>query len=155
MTPQIPVSTIPAAKLYIFQQLMAAVGGGPDTGVYMDEPPNDPPVEADVIVVGDVEQAMEPWQMVGSGGSGWMYEKYSIDILVSVFRGGDDPVEVLTRAAALVAQVCAVIRTDPSLGGIVLQAYPASAHYQSGWSTEGASGRFTEVEMRIAIEAPQ
>jgi hypothetical protein len=149
----IPASSIPDAKCYLFDQLTAAMAGTP-VGVYMDLPPNDPPVEDDVIVVGDIEQVMEPWQLVGSGGAGWLYEKYSIQIEISVYRGGDDARAVLTQAAALVLQVCTVVRADPSLDGNVLQAYPAGAHYQSGWSDEGASGRVTDVDMRIAIEAP-
>lgn len=149
----IPASTIPLAKVYLFNQLTAALAGTQDLKVYMDLPPNDPPNEQDVIVVGDIEQNLEPWQLVGSGGEGWLYEKYSIQVLISVYRGGDVPQVVLTQAANLVYQVCDVVRLDPSLGGNVLQAFPASANYESGWSDEGASGRVTDVEMKIAIEA--
>jgi len=151
----IPDSSIPAAKLYLFDQLTATFQGQPGIGVYLDEPPTDPPPEDDVVMVGDIEQTWEPWELVGSGGEGWLFEKYAIDVTVSVYRGGDDPRGVLTQAAALVKQVAAVVRVDPSLGDNVLQAYPASANYKSGWSDEGASGRVTEVEMKIAIEAPQ
>ena len=151
----IPDSSVPAAKLYLFDQLTAAFQGVPGVGVYLDEPPTDPPPEDDVVMVGDIEQTWEPWELVGSGGEGWLFEKYSIDVTVSVYRGGDEPRDVLNQAAALVKQVAAVVRVDPSLGGNVLQAYPASANYKSGWSDEGASGRVTEVEMKIAIEAPQ
>jgi hypothetical protein len=153
--PVIPASSIPLAKQYLFDQIKAAVADQSDLGVYMDEPPTDPPPESDVIMVGNIEQAFEPWQIVGSGGEGWLYEKYSIVIQVSVYRGGDDPVGVLTRATGLVFQVCQVVRTDPSLGRLVLQAYPASVSYESGWSDEGASGRVTEAELKIAIEGPQ
>lgn len=151
----IPDSSIPAAKQYLFDQLLALFPQESGIGVYMDEPPTDPPPQDDVVMVGDIEQAWEPWELVGSGGEGWLFEKYSIDVTVSVYRGGDVPREVLTQAASLVKQVCQVVRVDPSLGGNVLQAYPASANYKSGWSDEGASGRITEVEMKIAIEAPQ
>lgn len=151
--PTIPTSTMPAAKTYLFNQLTAAFAGTANLLVSMDLPPNDPPVEQDVIVVGDIEQSFDPWQMVGSGGQGWLYDKYTIQIMISVYRGGDEAQAVLTQAAALVYQVCQVVRTDPSLGGLVVQAYPASANYESGWSEEGASGRVTDVEMKIAIEA--
>lgn len=151
----IPASSIPAAKQYLFNQIAAALASSKDLRVYMDEPPTDPPPESDVIVVGNVEQTFEPWEMVGSGGAGWLYEKYSIQVLVSVYRGGDEPIIVLTQATNLVYQVCSVVRTDPSLGNNVLQAYPASVNYESGWSDEGASGRITEAEIKIAIEGPQ
>lgn len=151
----IPASTIPAVKTYLYNQLTAALAGTADLAVFMDTPPNDPPVESDVIVVGDVELGFDPWQMVGSGGQGWLYEKYSVEILISVYRGGDHAQTVLTQATNLVYQVCDVVRLDPSLGGLVVQAYPASAHFESGWSEEGASGRVTDVEMKIAVEAGQ
>lgn len=145
----IPVSTVPAVRAYLFTQLDAALSGQ-DVKVYYDVP--GPGFPDDFIWLGTTEQTQEPARMVGSGGAGWIDETYHQLIEVSVFRGGDESQVVFERACALVAQVEAVIRADPSLGGLVVAAHPAGTTYESDWEASHM-GRITEAQMRIQIQA--
>lgn len=119
-----PVSTIPVVKAY----LVAAITARPEivtpTLVTYGEPgkwlPND------IVAVMDSTQTFEVMAMVGSGASRWLSENYSIDVQVDCFGGGDDPQTVEERALALAAVVVDVVRVDPQLGGLVLEARPLS-----------------------------
>lgn len=145
----IPASTAPTAKAYLFEQMQVSLAG-PDLQVFYSEP--GPGYPDDVVYLGDTEQQEVPTQMVGSGGAGWLFELYHQVVEVDVYRGGDDPQTVYERAAALVAQIEALVRADPSLGGRVITAMPAGTHYESGWE-ESHMGRITHATMRITVEA--
>ena len=151
MTAPIPASTVPAVKAYLFAQLDTAISGQ-NVKVYYAEP--GPGFPDDVIWLGDTEQTYDPTQMVGSGGQGWLYEAYHQIVEVSVFRGGDTPQAVFERACQIVAQIEAVVRADPSLGGLVTTAYPAGSNYESDWSADHM-GRITEAQVRIQIQTAQ
>lgn len=142
-------STVPAVKSWLFQQMSAALDGQ-DIGVFYSEP--GPGYPDDVIYLGDTEQSNEPTQMVGSGGTGWLFESYHQVIEVDVYRGGDQAQIVFERACALVATIESLVRADPSLGGnITIVGYPAGTHYESGWE-ESHMGRVTHATMRISVE---
>lgn len=145
----IPVSTIPVVKSYLLAQMTVALSG-PDVGVFYDEP--GPGYPDDVIYLGGTEQKLDPVQMVGSGGEGWLYESYHQVIEVDVYRGGDTPQIVFERACEIVGQIEALIRSDPRLGGAIkVKAYPAGTEYESGWE-ENHTGRVTHATMRISVE---
>lgn len=126
-----PVSTIPAVKCY----LVAAVKMRPEiespTLVTYGEPGTYLP--RDIICVLDATQAFTVAAMVGSGATHWLDETYSIDIVVDCFLGGDDPRKVEERALYLAGIVVDVVRTDPSLGGLVIQAKPLSLRTSGAW----------------------
>jgi hypothetical protein len=146
---QIPVSTVPAVKAYLLDLMQVALAG-PDLQVYYSEP--GPGYPDDVVYLGDTEQQQKPTQMVGSGGAGWLFESYHQVVEVDVYRGGDDPQAVFERAAALVAQIESLVRSDPSLGARVITAFPSETHYESGLE-ESHMGRITHATMRISVEA--
>lgn len=123
----IPDPTVPAAKSYLYTQTLAQPLFAEPVLVCYDEPG---PYQADDIVTfGTVHWHPAVNSGVGSGGAGWLEERYDIEVTVDVYRGGDDAKTAFERAAALWAGVLQVLRADPSLGGIVLVAKPSPATY--------------------------
>lgn len=150
---QIPGSSMAAVRGYLLTRLAATVQPDPaDTGasllVCLDGPDTDVP--EDVVSVGDVAITYDPFQTVGSGGPGWLTETYTVTVDIQVARGTPDSTVTVARALALANTVAAVVRADPSLGGLVDRARPADAHFETGWDDTGV-GRITSVEMTIAI----
>lgn len=147
----IPASTVPAAVGYIYDHIVAGVTD-PDVLVSYGPPgPNQPD---DIIAVGtDIGAEEVPYQMVSGGGAGWLDETYDINIVVSVFRGGDEPRAVLERAYALADIVATVVRGDPSLGGAVVLAHPAGVAASTvGWDGDG-KGRIVDLNITIRCRA--
>jgi hypothetical protein len=145
----IPASTIPTAKLYLFNQITALIND-PAVLVCYDEPGTNQP--DDIIMVGRAERQIEPLQMVGSGQAGWLDEIYTIQVDVEVFRGGDDARAAFERACVLADQVVYVVRNDPSLGGAVIVARPEIASYEPAWE-EKHLGRIVSVIIPIRCHA--
>jgi hypothetical protein len=147
----IPSSTVVAVKNYLFTQMSAQIVSD-GLQVYYDEP--GPGFPDDVIWLGATRQVYVPTEMVGGGGAGFLFENYHQIIEVSVYRGGDTPQLVFERAAALVAQIESIVRTDLSLGSLpgVIVAYPAGTDYESGWE-DSHMGRVTDAQIRIQVEA--
>ncbi|MEV5953730.1 hypothetical protein AB0M11_08125 [Streptomyces sp. NPDC051987] len=142
----IPASSIPAARTWIFQGLQTQLAGVQNILVCLDEP--GPYQPDDIISVGDVHQQYSPESVVGSGGSHWLREDYTITVTVDVYRGGDDAAAVFARARQLADLVVAVVRSDPSLGGAVDRGKPGTVQHTSGWS-EDHKGRQAVVEIGI------
>lgn len=145
----IPASSIPAAKLFLFNGIVSLIN---DTAVLVayDEPgPNQPD---DIVMVGGVDRQVAALQMVGSGQAGWLDETYTIDVVVSVFRGGDDARTAFERACVLADQVVYVVRTDPSLGGAVVVAHPEASRYEPAWDDDHR-GRLVTVTIPIYCRA--
>ncbi|AEW94597.1 MULTISPECIES: hypothetical protein [Streptomycetaceae] len=149
---QIPASSIPAARAYLLAQIQANTTADPASPssellVCLDEP--GPYQPDDIISIGDVHQTYSPEATVGSGGSHWLLETYTITITVDVYRGGDDPAGVFSRARSLADLVVAVVRSDPSLGGAVDRGRPGGVTHEVRWDDEH-KGRHCVIE--IAIE---
>lgn len=150
---QIPGSSMGAARAYLLTQLTATVQPDPDDPsasllVCLDGPDTDVP--EDVVSIGDVRITYDPLQTVGSGGPGWLTENYTVTVDIQVARGTTDSAVTAARALALANAVAAVVRADPSLGGLVDRARPATADFATGWDDNG-TGRVTSVEMTVAI----
>lgn len=146
----VPVSTIPGVKGYVFDQLVARAELIGDTIlVCYDEP--GPYQPDDIVSVGDVARTVEPVGMVGSGGQGWLGEKYRLDVTVDCFRGGDDARTVFERACALADVVVDAVRLDPSLGGRVIESYPSTGSYQSDWLTHEETGAHMGRSARVVV----
>ncbi|PJN22419.1 hypothetical protein [Kitasatospora sp. CB02891] len=155
----IPASSVPAARLWLFKALAAQLT--PDSGlvngqghygdpnasllVCLDEPGTYQP--ADIVSVGRVARDISVSSMVGSGGAGWLEEHYTIAIVIEVARG-DDAQSAFERAADLVDQVVAVVRTDPTLGGTVLVARPTTNTIDVLWASDH-TGRVGQAELSI------
>lgn len=123
----IPASTVPAAKLFLYTGITSLIN---DPTVLVSYDPPGPYQPDDIVMVGTVERQVVPYQMVGSGQAGWLDETYTIEVVVSVFRGGDDARTAFERACVLADQVVYVVRTDPSLGGAVVVAHPSNVRYE-------------------------
>lgn len=108
----------------------------------------------DILIVNTgVHQTAVPHWMVGSGGSGWLEETFRVGVRIEVYRGGDDAPATRTRCKALADAVDVAVRTDPSLGGAVLWAYPASHTFSAAdWDSAG-KGRLMSCEMEIECMA--
>lgn len=135
----IPSSSIPAARRYLFDQLTAQLTTDPDFPkaqllVVYDQP--GPFQPDDIVSIGKVSRQVAVNSLVGSGGAGWLEERYQVEVIVDVFRGGDYAQAAFERAVAVVDGVCAAVRGDPSLGGAVLEARPSSGTYESEWDDE-------------------
>lgn len=151
----IPTSTAPAARAWLYDQLTAQITPDPNSPrsslliCYDDVGTNAPD---DVVIVGAVARTVDVNSMVGGTGSGWLDERYTITITVDVFRGGDDAAATFTRASLLLDQVCAIVRTDATLGGAVLVARPLTSQAEGEWDDEH-KGRHTLITLDIECYA--
>jgi hypothetical protein len=145
----IPASTVPAAKLYLYTQITALIN---DAAVLVAYDPPSTYQPDDIVMVGAVDRQVVPYQMVGSGGAGWLDETYQIEVVVSVFRGGDNARTAFERACTLADQVVYVVRSDPSLGGAVVVAHPEVSRYEPAWE-EDHKGRLVTVTIPINCRA--
>lgn len=146
-----PVSTIPAVKAALVTAIAARTEITGDAapilvsyglpGTYQ---PND------IIAVLDSAQTFEVMAMVGSGGSKWLDENYALAVTVDCFIGGDLAQTVEERALALAAIVVDVVRADPSIGGRVLEARPASMTTTGAWEDD-RKGRRGVVTLTFQI----
>lgn len=145
----IPVSTVPAVKGWLYDQLSSLLGAQ-NLLVSYGEP--SVRIPDDVVIVGDVHRTAKPEQIVGSGGAGWLWETYTVEVDIDCYAGGADQQQVDQRAWQLVGQVEQTVRGDPTLGGQVIVAYPKQAVSQSG--PEAAhKGRLTRIAVEIEVTA--
>jgi hypothetical protein len=125
----IPASSAPTVRQWMFDNFTAQLTPDPISTtssllVCFDEPgPGQPD---DIVSVGKTHNNIGVLALVGGGGAGWLDERYIVEITVDVYRGGDDAQAAYVRCSALCDALVAVVRTDPSLGGRVLQARPHS-----------------------------
>lgn len=142
----IPASTVPAAKAWLFTAITAQIND-PTVQVVYDEPgtyEND-----DIIMVGDVRRTPSPLSMVGTMGAYALQEDYEIDVVVSVYRGGDNAQTVYERACTLANTVEYVVRNDPTLGGAVPKAIPSVGDMPRTQWTENKNGLIAEFRIPI------
>lgn len=156
----IPSSSAPGARLWLFNALVAALTPDPglnDPGGYvgddrasllvcLDEPGTYQP--ADIVSLGKVDRQIGVSSMVGSGGAGWLEERYAIAITIEAMRGGDNAQTAFERACTLIDQICAVVRTDPTLGDNVLWSRPVTSTCEVLW-TDDHQGRVGQGELTI------
>lgn len=150
----IPPSTAVAVREYLFTSLVAVIPADKANGSSLQVVYDDPsPYRADdLVAVGDVHLDYEPGAFVGSGGRGWLRERYTVAITIDVFRGGDNALMTFNRAQYLSDLVCAVVRYDVSLGGLVITATPRSSAIQSEWDPD-AKGRHSVATVEISCFA--
>lgn len=148
----IPVSTVPAVKLWLQNAILTNVTQ--ETGHLLTVCLDDPGVEQpdDIISIGSVHRTPEAFQMIGSMGAGSMAEKYELTVEVSVFRGGPDQLWPWNRAWTLASVVEAVMRADPTCGGNVIESRPHSSRDRSEWTADH-KGRLVTVEIMLYVIA--
>lgn len=107
----------------------------------------------DQVTIGDVgNRTVRRTQMVGTGGAGWLYEEYTLDIEVMSWQGGQNLQLVVERAWRLLGQVEAFIRSDPSLGNLVIVAYPSSSKSTAGYMDD-KKGVSCVIDVTVDVEA--
>jgi hypothetical protein len=146
----VTASTVPLAVGYLFDNIKAAVN---DPAVLVSYGPPTPNHPNDMIVIEGVSREAVPFQMVGSGGAGWIDETYTIEVNCWVYRGGGPSGQVpFERASALADIVDSVVRSDPSLGGAVVVASPERRDYTQSWDDDHA-GRLVEALVGVRCRA--
>jgi hypothetical protein len=145
----IPASTVPASVLFLWNGITTAIN---DAAVLVSYGPPGPSQPDDIVMVGNIDRVVRPFQMVGSGQAGWLDEEYGVEVVVSVYRGGDDARTAFERAASLADTVVSVVRTDPSLGGAVIVAHPGQVTYDQAFDVEH-KGRLVTVTVDVRCRA--
>lgn len=114
----------------------------------------DDPLE--VILVAEAEETLSIKPFCFTGGMtarNSMFETYTLDVKVSKYEGSYLPDDLIQRTFVLCGYVENAVRSDPSLGGTVLVAYPESRRVLSPeWAGEVA-GLLMEVTIPIHVEA--
>ncbi|WBP87042.1 hypothetical protein [Kitasatospora cathayae] len=147
----IPTMTPPLVRQYLYNTLTAqltADSNDPTSGLMVCYDQPGPGQPNDIVSIGKTHNRLEPHALVGGGGAGWLTERYTVTVTVDVFRGGDDPQYAYARASALCDAVCAAVRADPSLGGLVLVAHPSSVELEPELDP-GHMGRRVTGEIEI------
>ena len=145
----IPVSTVPAAltALTVLVQTAAASDvppAGQDAILVTQGDVRNMDLPPDIIVVGQsVRRTIRQAEFIGSYAAQALEERYTISSLVSATSGSDDPVAITNRAYALAAYIETAVRTDPTLGGTVLDAYPSGS--------DGGKPTWSEGEAQLRI----
>jgi hypothetical protein len=147
----IPVSTAPAVREWLFDQCAAGLAPDPldKTArllVAYDAPGTDQP--EDIVVIGEVSTEYNTNSLVGSGGAGWLEERYRVTVDIEIFRGGDSAKAVSDRAHLLAGQVINIVRADPTLGANVLIGRPAASTYK-GDVSDDHSARLGTLSLQI------
>jgi hypothetical protein len=153
----IPVSTVPAAISALLAQTQTQVANDSDAGTILliegqegDDRPDD------IIIIGTNIHRTVTWEaFIGTADLDALGEVYEIESMVSCWSGDSDPVAIKVRAWQLVGYIETGVRTDPSLGGLVVVAQPAGT---SGggvvWSEAVGSapiGRLCEITVTVRV----
>lgn len=147
----VPQSTVKAVRMRLFNTLAAALGTQ-DIIVCLDDPSTNEP--DDIVTVGAVHrQTPAGVQLVGGGGTGWMDEHYTIEVNISVYRGGDFAQAVFERCEDLIYQVESAVRTDPTFGGLVIQANPHESTNSGSEPSDDHMGRICTGVVHVAFHA--
>ena len=151
----VPVSTVPQVIAFLMFGITTnttQVDAQTALGVaYIELASNYDPLDS--IVVGDAHtRTIRREQMVGSGGAGWLYESYSIDLQIVSWQGGNSFQPVVERSWRLLGQVEGFIRSDPSLGGLVIEAWPSSSRSSAGYMDNG-KGISSVIDLTVDVEA--
>lgn len=144
------VSTVPQVKAYMVTQLQARTELAAPVLVSYGEP--GPYLPDDIVAVLDANQTFEQMAMIGSGASKWLEETYTLEVKVDCFQGGDLAQTVEERALSLASVVVDVVRADPSLGGLVIEARPLYMRSTGSWDDDH-KGRRAEVLLTFRVEA--
>jgi hypothetical protein len=151
----VPVSTVPKFLSYLTSGLTAnltQVDAQTALGVaYIELAANYDPFDS--VVIGDAHtRTAKREQMVGTGGAGWLFESYSVDLQIVSWQGGNNFQPVTDRAWRLLGLVEGFLRSDPSCGGLVIEAYPAASKSSAGYMDNG-KGISCVIDLTVDVEA--
>ena len=121
--------TVASAYGYLLDAIPAQFPSDSGIGMYLGAPGEQP--ELQFIQILETRMAWSPETMIGSGAPEWLKEDYTISVKASaagpVANFTTDPLAILDQAWQLVTYIVTAVREDPSLGGLVLEAYPQQA----------------------------
>lgn len=143
----IPVSTVDTVKDFLVANIATQIAD-PTVLVSYDMPGDYQP--DDIVVVGDIDVDTQVHAFVGSGGAHWLAEQYKVAVTISVYRGGDNASLTWKRAKTLSDAIDTLIRTDPSLGGVVQLCWPSRTSFKSEWEQDH-KGRIVTVDKEISV----
>jgi hypothetical protein len=156
----VSASTVPAAANYLLSSISALtnVDGAEILVKIGEQSPNAPP---DIILITSVRRTVIPHTLIGSYGDGALKETYTQVVECSTFSPYGDTEDFSTVSAAvnervwqLVTYVESAVRTDPTFGATVINAYPGESTTEGViWTPEGLTGLLALVEVPIHIEA--
>jgi hypothetical protein len=166
MAVTVPGTTVEAARNALLAAIQAhpTITAQPPDGVspvlvQLDEPANYDP--EDIITVDGARVTLTHAAMVGTGGPNYLEENYTLEVNVSVYRGGDNAALAFKRARQLVDAVNAAVRTDPTLGigqgapppgaGYLIEAFPSRVDWTPHWE-ENHKGRVVDVRIEIEVK---
>lgn len=149
----IPVASVAAAITNLTSQIQTQVNTDSLAASILvcigDEGADSPD---DIIKISsDVRMVWTHEEFIGSFQTGALLEEYEIDILASSYSGSPDPTTIVARVWQLVGYVTTAIRTDPSLGGLLIVAQPFQAHGGNAVWTPDPVGRLCEVTVTVRI----
>ena len=145
-------STVKAAVAYLVTQAKATIAKDGQHTLYVGY--GDPMGEGDPddqVYLADIDADAELLAMRTPTTPNPMGEWFSIPFQISSFRSNDDGKKAFERCVDLVNAVVAIARTDPTLGGAVLNAYPRRVVYPSPEETGNGQGRIAETEITIDV----
>ncbi len=156
-----PVSTVPAAVEYLVTAFQTQLSTDPNPANITLFVGNDPGLAdtPDLVAITDVTRTLQHFAMVGDGEDLAMYEKYSVMVKISsAQRAATESAAAFAlteRVWQLLAYLEYAVRLDPSLGEIVLTAWPGQT---SGGLVQVApdnNGWICEMSWRVDCEATQ
>lgn len=148
--PTYPVSTVPAARAWLFTQLQSALTpDGADGSFELTYANNLDSTSRpdDQVWLGSVTRASKNFAMVGNLGTYALDETYYLSLGIASYRAGDYPDVVDARAWALNSAIEAVVRADPTFGGLLVTSRPEQTTAEDvDWDQDGKG--------RIAVLRP-
>jgi hypothetical protein len=147
------VSTAPTAVTNLLtaitNQTANQTPSGYAFGIVRGEPQANLPLDEAIYIMQVANRTLTRVQMVGGGGYGYLREDYVIPVEIRVLRGGDNAVDVETRAWTLIAAVETAIRADLTLNGAVIEAWPESNDLMSEWISTPRVGRHVTATVNV------
>lgn len=156
-----PVSTVPSAITYLttaFQTQLSTDANPQNITLFVGNDPGlaDTP---DLVAITNVVRDLQHFAMVGDGEDLAMYEKYSVMVKISTAQRAATEAEAAAALTARVWQLLAyleyAVRLDPSLGGIVLTAWPGQTVGGLTVLAPDNNGWICEMSWRVDCEATQ
>lgn len=114
------------------------------------QPVNEGEIANDVVVVGFSPQRTTASGTEAPAGLHSDEEMYSIVCLASSYHGSTKMKPVRDRAFQLLAAVVSLLKTNPSLGGLVLRAYVTPTDFVQEQTVKGA---MATIEFQINVRA--
>lgn len=156
-----PVSTVPYAIEYLTTAFATQLNTDPNPQNITLFVGNDPGIAdtPDLVAIVNVSRSLEHFAMVGDGEDLAMYEKYAIYVKISSAQRAATEAEaaaaLTTRVWQLLSYLEYAVRLDPSLGGIVLTAWPGQTQGGMVELAPDNNGWIAELTWKVDCEATQ